>query len=674
MADRVGIVGPVITDESKINTKKTEKHHEEEEIIAKIRAALGPLWITVVFLFVALVILSAFRLGLVIWQADRVNNLNDFFSIMLSGIRVDVSSLCYLFTVPILISLCAYVCNKCKALLRQFIMLWCILSMSLLVYLEVITPTFILEYDLRPNRLLIEYLIYPKEVFSMLWTGYKLEILISLSALTITIITSGKLFKANWLADVNIGIKSRLLISIVVILIVILGARSSLGHRPLNPAMVSFSTDHLLNDLTLNSSYSVAFALKQMGLENPSAKYYGKMEQGKIIELVRKNTMINSKDFNNDFFPTRAMHQASYSGKPKNLVILLQESLGARYVGQLGGLPLTPNLDKLMTQGWNFSNLYATGTRSVRGIEAVITGFTPTPSRSVVKLDKSQRNFFTIAKLLKKNGYHTQFIYGGESHFDNMKSFFLGNGFSDIVDLDDFKKIDYQGSWGASDEDLYDQAHTEFERLNKQGAPFFSLVFTSSNHSPFEYPDGKIIQYDQEKRTRNNAAKYADYALGQFIKKAKASAYWKDTLFLVVADHDSRVAGASLVPIDHFRIPGVIFGESIKARSDDRLISQIDLAPTLLSLIGISGHTPMLGHDLTQHIPISKQRAMMQYDKNFAYMTPDKVTILQPDKEALAFNYQDKQLVETSVTKSQIEQAKAHVLFGSLAYKNQWYQ
>ena len=118
-----------------------------------------------------------------------------------------------------------------------------------------------------------------------------------------------------------------------------------------------------------------------------------------------------------------------------------------------------------MTQGWNFSNLYATGTRSVRGIEAVITGFTPTPSRSVVKLDKSQRDFFTIAKLLNENNYHTQFIYGGESHFDNMKSFFLGNGFTDIVDMVDFEKVDFEGSWGASDEDLYDQAHVEFEKL-----------------------------------------------------------------------------------------------------------------------------------------------------------------------------------------------------------------
>ena len=267
-------------------------------------------------------------------------------------------------------------------------------------------------------------------------------------------------------------------------------------------------------------------------------------------------------------------------------------------------------------------------------------------------------NLFTVAKVI----------------FDNMKSFFLGNGFSDIVDIDDFEKVDFEGSWGASDEDLYDQAHVEFEQLQKEDKPFFSLVFTSSNHTPFEYPDGKIIQYDEEKNTRNNASKYSDYALGTFIAKAKASSYWQDTIFIVVADHDSRVAGASLVPIEYFRIPGVIFGAGIDKKSDNRLVSNIDLAPTLLSLIGISGTTPMLGHDLTQHVPRSKQRAMMQYHKNFAYMTPNAVTILQPEKKARAFNYIENKLVETTINTQMIEQAKAHVLFGSLAYNSQWYQ
>ena len=634
--------------------------------------ALGPMWVALSFFMLALVLLSSFRIGFLYWQAERVGD--DYGQILLNGLRVDISSLCYLFAIPILVTLVSFLRNKRSRYLRPFLLFWYVFCLCFLVYLEVITPTFINEYDLRPNRLLVEYLQYPSEVSAMLWTGYKTEIFLSLFALLLTYKVSTSFYKRVWFEGSNLTLVTRVSLSLIIILLLAIGARSSFGHRPMNPAMVSFSNDHLLNDLSLNSSYSAIFALKQMGLENSSAKYYGTMETKQMLDIIKQQTNKAESDFQPSSNPTNNYLTASYQGKPKNLVILLQESLGARFVGGLGGLPLTPNLDKLMQQGWSFNNLYATGTRSVRGIEAITTGFTPTPSRSVVKLDKSQKDFFTIAKLLNKNDYHTQFIYGGESHFDNMKSFFLGNGFTDIVDIDDFAKVDFEGSWGASDEDLYDQAHLEFEQLQKQGKPFFGLVFTSSNHTPFEYPDHKIIQYDVAKNTRNNAAKYSDYALGKFFEKAKHSSYWQDTVFLVVADHDSRVSGASLVPVKNFQIPGVFLGGGIEAKQDNRLVSQIDLPPTMLSLIGVSGFTPMIGHDLTKPVPTQKQRALMQYDKNFAYMTGSNVTILQPDKAPVAFFYENEQLTETMLDPKWADIAKAHVLFGSHAYQNQWYK
>lgn len=642
------------------------------KVIPQVKNALGPVWIFVVFAVLALGFLTLARFGLSVWQGERVFGSHAWFSIFVGGLRVDITTLSYIIMPVLLLTLLMQSVgwqNKIRSLIKIYLV-----GMSaLLVFFEVITPTFINEYDLRPNRLFIEYLIYPKEVSKMIFSGYKLEILIAVIALILSCKFAGKVFSHQWQSKSSLTRLNQSILALVLVCLTILGARNSLGHRPLNPAMVSFSTDHLLNDLTLNSLYSVAFAAKQLSNEQSSQDYYGKMPADELLSIVRNNMQDSQATFTDKSAPTNTFHTATNNTKPKNLVIILQESLGARYVGTLGGLPLTPNIDALYQQGWGFDNLYATGTRSVRGIEAIITGFTPTPSRAVVKLDKSQRDFFTIADFLAKQNYNTQFIYGGESHFDNMRSFFLGNGFKDIVDTNNFNKIDFNGSWGASDEDLYDQADIELTKLKKQNKPFLSLIFSSSNHSPYEFPDDKITLYDKQKQTRNNAAKYADYALGTFIEKAKKSSYWDDTVFIVIADHDSRVSGASLVPIDHFRIPAVIFGKDIAHKRDNQLASQLDIPVTLLSLIGVSGKHPMIGHDLSKPISDNKQRAMMQYDKNFAYMHDNKVVVLQPQKPATTYTYSNNQLVPCKNDEQLIKKALAHANLGNLAYTNGWY-
>lgn len=644
---------------------------------AVVKKRLGILYPLCGTFLICLAVLALSRLGLSVWQGDRVNDANGWAAILLNGFRIDISTVSYLLILPSLLT-CLFAGNGHLGKGWLFILrLWIVFGLWFLVYMELATPSFIMEYDVRPNRLFIEYLIYPKEVLGMLWSGYKPELFIAATVSMATLYWGWKLSHHLVTGLTFPRWYWRPLLAVIVVALGVMGARSTLGHRPLNPAMVAFSTDPLINDLVLNSSYSMLFAAKQMASEDNAFKYYGHMNSDEIINLVRESTGKASQDFISSSAPTMAYHAATYQGKPKNLVILLQESLGARYVGALGGLPLTPNIDSLMQEGWNFTRMYSTGTRSVRGIEAVVTGFSPTPARSVVKLGKSQRGFFTIAELLKSKGYHTQFVYGGESHFDNMKSFFLGNGFVDMQDFPTFTNPSFVGSWGASDEDLYQKAHQQFTQLSAQGQPFFSLVFTSSNHSPFDYPDGRITPYNQPKQTRENAAKYSDYALGEFFKQAKSSSYWDDTIFVVVADHDSRAYGNQLVPIDHFRIPAVIVGESISERQDTRLTSQIDLAPTLLSLMGINSYNPMIGHDMTKDIESSKLRAMMQFYKNFAWMNNDNdVVIFQPDKPAQGFYYDQAttELLDSKMPDEMIKMAKANALWGSLAYQNNFYQ
>lgn len=626
----------------------------------------------ILFSLLALALLTFSRVGLTLWQNAHIQSASDWYFIIVQGIRVDVATLCWLYGVPaLLLTLLPTrgILGKTWLLLLR---LWLVIGLWIMVYMELATPGFIDEYNLRPNRLFIEYLEHPKEVFSMLWGGYKLELFVGLFGSLITLILGWKLSR------VVTQLRSpkwywRPVMGIVVVALAVMGGRSTLQHRALNPALVAFSTDPLLNDLVLNSSYSLVFAAKNMVAEKNAEDFYGSMPLKQAVAIVKRYSG-KSERFLPGNIPTLNTQPPRYHHR-KNLVILLQESLGARLVGGLGGLPLTPHLDQLLKQGWNFTRLYATGTRSVRGIEAVITGFPPTPSRAVVKLGLSQTGFFTIAQLLKRQGYVTQFIYGGESHFDNMKSFFLGNGFTNIVDLPQFSHPKFVGSWGASDQDLYTMSDRQFTRLSAQGKPFFSLVFTTSNHSPYEFPDGAIDLYEQPKQTRNNAVKYADQALGEFIEKAKKSNYWHDTVFIVIADHDSRAKGHVPVPVDRFHIPAVIFGEGITAREDDRLASNIDIPPTLLSLMGVWATTPMIGHDMTQAVRRVDQRALMQFDKNFGYLTNDKLVVLQPQKAPIGYHYDfaHQTLTLQPLSKTDINRALAHAVIGGKLYRQQLY-
>jgi len=639
--------------------------------IWQLSSRLGPFAPFVAMLILGLILLSASRIGLVIWKFDRVANTDKLVEILLQGVRVDIIQLFLISLVPLLLAP-ILATQRLFKIWQKFTYVWVMAAIILLVFLEVSTPGFINEYDVRPNRIFVEYLKYPNEVFSMLWRGFKIEIFSVLISAIFTAWAAHSYMKP-WLSmQPSWSNKKIWVIWPLIFILTAFGIRSSLGHRPANPAMFAITADSMVNSLVLNSGYSVVYATYSLLKETKSSDIYGKMPREEILKLT------GAKDTD---IPTLTTLTPSHKReKPLNLVIILQESLGATFVESLGGVPVTPNIERLKEQGIWFEQLYATGTRSVRGIEAVTAGFAPTPADSTVKLSKSQKNFFTLAALLEKRGYNTEFIYGGESHFDNMRSFFTGNGFNHIVEQKDYKNPVFVSSWGVSDEDLLNKTHEQLLAHHKTGKPFFTLAFSSSNHAPFEFPDGRIELYEQPKGTDNNAVKYADYAIGEFFKKAQQSEYWKDTVFLIVADHDIRVRGVSLVPVERFHIPGLILGADIKPLRYKGMASQIDLPVTLLSLMGIEAQHPMTGRDLSSAAPDSLGRAMMQYNANFGWMEETKdgnqVVVLRSDKAPAhaIYDTKTKQLKEASppANAKELEQrALANVLLPDLLYNEQ---
>lgn len=644
---------------------------------------LGPYSCVLGFLLIGTAALGLSRAVLIAWQWQRVQVTDATFTMLLQGWRSDLITL-GLFATPVVVFLPLFLAVKRMNWWSRLASAWLSFSLIVILFLEFATPQFLFEYDSRPNRLFVEYLVYPREVFAMLWTGYRGSLALTVLGLVAAGWLTVRHFKKYHASRDSWHARSVMMVWPIVVLVLFVMIRSSFQHRPANLASFAFCDDAMVNSLVANSAYSVLSAVYALKHETQS-KIYGDMPREEMIRRVRHGMGMPRGSFTSDEFPTLHKQTASVRReRPLNLAIVIEESLGAGFVEQLGGLPITPNLSALADQGIWFDQLYATGTRSVRGLEAIVAGFPPTPALSVVKLSKSQRDFATLASILRQAGYRNEFVYGGESHFDNMRSFFLGNGFHDIVDRKDFVAPTFVGSWGVSDEDLFGKAHQRIGELHRGQQPFFLLVFSSTNHTPFEFPDGRIELHEQPKQTVHNAVKYADHALGEFLRQARASDYWSDTLVLVVADHDTRVYGDELVPVNKFHIPGVIVGADTQPRRIESTVSQIDLAPTLLSLMGIDSEHPLPGRDLTRTLaefgnqpPLLPSRAMMQFDQSFAWLQDNKVTVLLPDGEVRYFDYDRRhKALEPGLTQDPetARTALANVLLPAYLYRDQRYR
>ncbi|MDO9436455.1 sulfatase-like hydrolase/transferase [Hydrogenophaga sp.] len=638
-----------------------------------ILAAMRPLWIPMACM---LVVLWLSRLGMMVWQAERISQAQAWSHVWLEGLRFDAVLIGMVWAFPA--ALTPWMATA-RASLQGWskVLRWYGGVMLLLTgFMELSTPAFMAQYDSRPNFLFVEYLGYAKEVGGTLIQDFWPHLLtaaVLLPALAWAFVRLSRPTRA----PAPICLWQAAPLSVLLFALLALCARGALGHRPANPATVAVTTDHLVNELPLSSLYTVTYAVYQSRKAEEGGITYADMPEARVIDTVRRESGLPAAAFTDPASPMRHLQISLHPrARPLNLVIVLEESLGAEFVGRLGGLPLTPNLDRLGHQGIWFDKLYATGTRSVRGIEAVVAGFPPTSAVSTVKLAKSQRDFFTLASFLKQHGYESTFYYGGESHFDNMRSYFMGNGFDRVVEQKDMPANAFIGTWGAADGDLFDVAHNRFSQ-QPADKPFFALVFSSSNHAPFEFPDGGFDLHEQPKNTVNNAVKYADHALGQFFDKAKKSAYWDDTLFLVVADHNSRVYGPSVIPIERFHIPGLILGGAVKTPERIRTVaSQIDLAPTLISMMGLSGETPLTGRDLSDPVQRARPgRAILQFDKIQAYMEGSDVAVLQPDSPARLMTYADGSLKDAvGRNDALVEKAQAHARYAQWAYQKQWHR
>ena len=628
-----------------------------------------------IFAALALLIFTLSRLGLAWIYADRLASTGGLPVLLPLGLRFDlviISAACLLALLPAgLLPGSVLRSPGWERLMRGWLAGW----LGVLMFNEAATPAFMAEFGVRPNRVYVEYLDTPGLVLETLWHAHPVALILGCTLAAAAVAIGLRLLRPARLVPAAPGILARLLVLLPMALLLGIGVRGSLDHRPLSPSNAAFSTDSALNDLALNSTYSAVYAIRELLHERDVVQGYGDLPGEEVVRRVRAGMQLPETAFTSPDVPTRhrLVPTARLPRKP-NLVILLQESLGAQYFATRGGRPVATRLERWRTRSLWFDQLYASGTRSARGVEAVVTGFLPTRASSVIKLEGAQRDFFTLAAALKAEGYRTEFIYGGNSTFDNMRRFFLNNGFDRVLDQDDLAaEAPFATTWGVADEYLYARLHRDMEAHDRDDKPWFTLVFSTSNHPPYDFPDGRIELFEEPKHTHDNSARYADFATDAFLEQASHAHYWENTVFMLVADHESKTIGPQLVPIFSFHIPAFITGGVVQPRVISRLASQIDLLPTVLSVMGLSPVIPATGIDQSRTDLVGPGRAIMQFNDSAAYRVGDDVVILMPRRPIEQFKVVGQDLVPVATDVELSRDALAHSLLPLLAYRGHWY-
>ncbi len=517
------------------------------------------------------------------------------------GVMNDLVTLCFLF-MPLSLYLFLVPCKIHRSLpgrILTALIAWT--GFFTILYLAVIQYYFFKEFSSRFNLVAVDYLIYPHEVFGNIIESYHIIPIFFIVAVYASIMLGicwNKMTK-TCAPPQSLSKRSRWLMAHVVIIVLCLSIFST--HS------LDFSKNRVINEITADGISSFFEALRTNHLDYNS--FYRTGEPQALSNLLRKELASDtSRSFSNPSDINRVSVGSNQGMGKLNVVVIVEESMGCEQVDACGqGLDidaamaasaarLTPELDNLTKQGVFFSKAYATGTRTVRGLEAITASFPPIPSESIVKRPGND-HIATWGKVMQENGYHTSFLYGGFSQFDNMKTFYAGNGYA-VSDRLDIENPRFTNIWGVSDQDLFDHARTYFDQREASGAPFFSIIMTTSNHSPYTFPVG-IDGVRPHGGNRMDGVRYADHALGEFFAKSKDASWYKNTLFVVVADHGARVYGSERIPLQSYEIPLLIMSPGhVQPQQVASPISQIDIAPTVLGLLGLPYQAPFFGQNV----------------------------------------------------------------------------
>ena len=602
------------------------------------------------FALTFLIFASIVRITLYIFAVNHIDfsiiNLIKVFGI---GLFYDIGSLSYflaLYVVYLLIFPTKFYGKRLDRILTKF-------SYGLFLFISIFSflaeIPFWQEYQRRYNFIAVDYLLYTYEVIENIHQTFPIPALIGIIILILIIAIKFAKRKDAYkhTFESTDSFKMKIIPSLLVFAVL------AFFHFNIKNTQAEVFTNLNENELAKSGLYSFFAAYKSNELN--FKEFYPTISSEENYAVLRSlikaenDSLISSKNNIQRFTKNSGEEQ-----KP-NIIFIGLESLNARFMERFGNEEnWTPTIDSLAKESVFFTNLYATGTRTIRGMEAISLAIPPTPGRSVVKRENND-NLFTIGEILKQKGYSRTFIYGGDGHFDNMTNYFSYNGF-DIVDRKKPHRLDsnlptkrtrieddevtFENAWATSDGDLFNKLLKVADQQHKKQQPFFNFVMTSSNHQPYTFPKGVI---DSEENTRENAVKYVDETLRLFFEEAKNKPWYKNTIFVIMADHCAYSAGRTEINVKNHHIPAYIFNMKEKTPQEiDKLSSQIDIFPTLFGYLNWSYETKLFGTDISKMNP-EDERAFIGNHRKVGLLKPNKLLILETQKEHSVYHWNRKE-------------------------------
>ncbi|MBP8792584.1 MAG: sulfatase-like hydrolase/transferase [Lutibacter sp.] len=616
-------------------------------------------YFAIIYLIAAFII----RLALYFWSFSDIDfSIVNFLKIVGIGLFFDLGSLSYIiaiYAIYLLIFPKKYYGNIVDKVITNsvFAIVTFVTIFSFLAEL-----TFWEEYQKRFNFIAVDYLLYTYEVVQNINQSFPLPLIIgALLLITYGIIKLGK--KKEYFSET---FKNSNPFSLKIIPTIIWIGIASFYYFSIKNDQAEQFTNQFENEISKSGLYSFFAAYNSNELNYN--EFYQTLPNNDAFKNIRTYIKAENDSLTGNAQSIQRFIKNEGEEQQPNVIFIGLESVSASFMNRFGNEKNSiPIIDSLASESIFFTNLQATGTRTIRGLEAFALAIPPTPGRSIVKRSNND-NLFTIGEVFKQKGYSRTFFYGGDSHFDNMNVFFGSNGF-DIVDrkksfrLDENlgtqriqitdEEVTFENAWGVCDGDLFNKLLKVSDEQHLQNKPFFNFIMMGTNHKPYTYPDG-FVDIPSGKN-RDGALKYTNWAIQQFIKEAQQKPWFKNTVFVFAADHCAHSAGRDELNVQSYHIPAFIYNlQNEEPLEVSKLCSQIDLFPTLFGYLNWSYESNLFGRDITTMQP-KDERALIANHRKLALLKGTEVLILTDQKQ--------QQMYDWDVTKNELTPKKTNPLF-----------